>query len=101
VQYQKDNDAVNWHRLHVSFSNYSYELALDLRKVLKLSVSYIISLAIVEYLDEIVESLCIKKKDIDNYLQNYVFISNDYNGVHYFTTFWGYPSEKILNKHLD
>jgi hypothetical protein len=96
IHYQKGNEFTRWHCRHISISHNVYEVAIDLRKVLKLSVSFIIANAIVEYLDEIIQNLTKNIKNTDNYSHNYVFIFNNYDGVYSFTIFWGLPPKKIL-----
>jgi len=73
---------------------------VDLRKVRKLSVSFIVALAIREYLDEIIRELSKKKIITDNYHHSYIFIANIYNGICSFTTFWGVPPEQILKNKI-
>jgi hypothetical protein len=107
VKYQQTGDDIIWHTLHVSFSEDIYEKALDLRKVLKISVSYIIARAIELYIDQVVESLVeaglkpasTNQTGTDSYCKEYVFISSKCNGLLYFTIFWSKPSPKILKKY--
>ncbi len=98
VKYQKTGDEVVWHTLHVSFSNDIYEKALDLRKVLKMSVSYIVARAIELYLEDLIKDLS-KKNNTDKNLQDYVFISSKCNGLLCFSIFWTTPPKKILKKY--
>jgi len=64
VQYQKRENNADYHRLHVSLKPGEYEMFLDLRKVYKKSVSFLVAHAIDEYLDEIVSNI---HQDPDNY----------------------------------
>lgn len=61
VKYQSSRKKNSWRSFHIRLSDCDYEFFLDLRKVLKLSVSNILAHAVKKYLgDEI--------KDVDNYL---------------------------------
>ncbi len=99
VKYQETKDDIIWHTLHVSFNEDVYEKALDLRKVMKMSVSFIVARAIEIYLNEVIKDLS-KKGDTDNYSRDYVFISSKYNRLLNFTIFWGNPQDKLLKKYL-
>ncbi len=99
VKYQDTGEDIVWHRLHVSFTTDVYEKALDLRKVLKMSVSFIIAKAVENVLNEILDDYS-KTKTTDNYCRNYVFIPNYNDGVLYFTIFWQYPLEEILKCYI-
>ncbi len=99
VKYQDSGDNIAWHKLHVSFTTDIYEKAIDLRKVLKMSVSFIIAKAVENILNEIINDF-LKTNKTDNYFRNYVFIPNYHDGVLYFTIFWQYPPVEILNIHI-
>ncbi len=100
VKYQETGGNIIWHKLHVSLTTDIYEKALDLRKVLKMSVSLIIAKAVEKYLQEIINDFFQTGKT-DNYFQNYVFIPNFHKGTLYFTIFWAYPSDKILKRYIE
>ncbi len=100
VKYQDTGDDIVWHKLHISLSTDVYEKALDLRKVLKMSVSFIIAKAVENILNEIINDF-FKTNKTDNYCRNYVFIPNYHNGVLYFTIFWQYPSDRILKHYIE
>ncbi len=97
VKYQKTGDDIVWHTLHVSFTGDIYEKALDLRKMLKMSVSYIIARTIELYLDQIIKELT--QNNTDNNSQDYVFITCKCNGLLSFSVFWSNLSGKILKKY--
>jgi hypothetical protein len=99
VKYQDRDPEKKWKRLHVSFEPHIYEMGLDLRKALKCSVSLIVSFAIIQYLDELIEKLKNNRK-VDNYPRNYIFIAKKYNNIQGFTVFWGVPELKYLQPHL-
>ncbi len=97
VKYQDTGKDIKWHRLHVSLSTDIYEKALDLRKVLKMSVSFIIAKAVENILNDIINDF-LKTNKTDNYFRNYIFIPNYHDGVLYFTIFWQYPPERIIKE---
>ncbi len=99
VKYQDTGEDIKWHRLHVSFSTDVYEKALDLRKILKMSVSFIIAKAVENILSDIINDF-LRTNKTDNYFRNYVFIPKFYRGVLYFTIFWEYPSDKIIKGYV-
>ncbi len=99
VKYQGAGKNIIWHKLHVSLTTDVYEKALDLRKVLKMSVSFIIAKAVENILDEIITGF-LKTNKTDNYFRNYVFIPNFNNGVLYFTIFWEYPPDDIIKNYI-
>ncbi len=102
VRYQQSIYQSSFHRLHVVIKHDIYEKCLDMRKLLKMSVSYILACAVERYLKEIIKSSNeIKDKEItDNYYSNYTFISKYYNGVYSYTIYWGVPDKKTLIKTL-
>ncbi len=100
VKYQETGDDIIWHTLHVSFTEDIYEKALDMRKVLKMSVSFIIARAIEVYLNDVIRELS-DKTDTDNYIQEYVCISNKYNGFLNFSIFWSNQPDKIIKKYTN
>jgi len=68
VQYQKRSTPDEWHTLHVSLREDDYEYFLDLRKLMKMSVSFILACAVKKYLHGL-----INKKITDNYqFKNYI-----------------------------
>lgn len=96
VGYQRGDEFTRWHCLHISLRHDVYEAAGDLRKVRKLSVSFIIALAISEYLDKIIQEFSKKKINTDNYHHSYLFVANNYDGIQSYTIFWGIPPKQIL-----
>ncbi len=100
IKYQKTGDDILWHTLHVSFSEDVYEKALDLRKVMKMSVSFLIARAIELYLEQVIKELS-QKNNADNYLQEYTFLSSKYNGLLYFSIFWRNPPKRIIKKFIN
>ena len=92
VSYQKRNFDGDWKKMHIWISPGFYEKCIDLRKFQKLSLSYILALAIKLYLKEI------KEVDTDIYLHQYVTFYSFYKSTLIFTIMWNYPEEKVVKK---
>ena len=89
IKYQESRDRREWHTLHISFSGDEYEYFLDLRKLLKMSLSYIVAYAAKKYLNNL-----IKDKDTDNYyFENYILAKEEADGIIYWKFFWGAPGK--------
>ncbi len=92
ISYQKKKDSENWNRIHVWLSSEFYEKCLELRKFCKLSLSFILSLAIKLFLKDVLE------KVTDNYQHNYLCKYADIDGCRMFTIAWEYPGEENMSK---
>lgn len=99
IKYQVKYENISWHKLHISMDNALYERCLDMRKLYKLSVSYILAICIKMYLD-ILSKKIIMAKGTDNYHNCYLLFSNTDKNVFSFTIFWSLPGENIIKKHL-
>ncbi len=87
VRYQKKDKAENWCRFHVSIQMDEYEYFLDLRRLLKMSVSLILAYAVKRYI-----KMLIRKNDTDNYqYKNYVLAKTVINNTICWKLIWGYP----------
>jgi hypothetical protein len=93
ICYQEKAQDSEWKRFHVTFEPHVYELGLDCRKFFKVSVSFLISFAICNYLDQITGNANIR---VDNYPSNYIFIARMFDDVQGFMVFWGIPEMKYL-----
>ncbi|MBN2160155.1 MAG: hypothetical protein JW807_12225 [Spirochaetes bacterium] len=93
VRYQKRRKRGEWRRIHLQIRIDDYEYFLDLRKLLKMSVSYILAYAVKKYLP----GLIINKTDNNRY-RNYVVIRDTIDNVICWKILWGWPYtiEKIL-----
>ena len=95
VQYQGRHSSPEWHAFHVQVREDVYEYWLDLRKLLKMSVSLILAYAVKRFLG--------KLKNInstDNYLcKNYIIVKKVIDTVIVWKFIWGYPTnlEKFIN----
>jgi hypothetical protein len=88
IKYQERDLKENWHRIHIVLNEYEYEYCLDLRKFLKMSVSFILAYAVLRYLDELL------KKNIGTdkyYFKNYFFIKKTFDGIICWKIYWGIP----------
>ncbi len=99
VRYQdkiKDNE-LYYHKLHIALSEDLYEKCLDMRKLYKLSVSFILAKCIESYLHKLSMD---EVKNTDNYHTNYIIFTSEEDGVYSFTVFWEIATEKIQQKQL-
>ena len=94
VKYQPDNKIGKWHCYHISFKQDEYEFFLDLRKLCKCSVSFLLAIAVDCYLDECSQKI---KKNMDKYpiFNNYVLRQDVLNGIICWHTYWGFPKRHL------
>ncbi|MBP7582936.1 MAG: hypothetical protein KBA61_02805 [Spirochaetes bacterium] len=96
VQYQKKNPCSLRRCTHISLADRDYECFSDMRLFYKLSVSLLVSYAIVRYLDEAL--LCFER-DNDKYytdnniFSNYLFLCDSSNSRICWTISWGMPEK--------
>ena len=67
VRNQTRDNKENWHRLHIVVYGYEYEYLLDMKKMFKVSVSFIVATAVIQYLAELLHELIEQKISTDNY----------------------------------
>ncbi len=84
VRYQKKKNNEKWKTKHVWFPCDFYEKCIDLRKFHKLSLSFILALAIQLFLDKLANNEC------DNYNRSYMFFASNYMGRPFFIITWEY-----------
>jgi hypothetical protein len=97
VKYQKSRPDIEWKREHIKLEAVYYEKVLDLRRHYKFSVSWFIAFAIVNYLDELVDDLKNPEdcdKVLDNYVQDYAYISEMLGSIRIFITMMDTRMEK-------
>jgi hypothetical protein len=95
VQYQGRRSSPEWRVFHIQVREDMYEYWLDLRKLLKMSVSLILAHAVKKFLCKLM-----KINSTDNYLcKNYIIIKEIIDSVIVWKFIWGYPPnlEKFLN----
>ena len=89
VCYQERRDSDRWKRLHLSLMGDEYEYCLDLRKVCKMSVSFLVAYAIEHFLEELIGR---HGKNIDSYrYQNYTIMKFKVKNVIGWLIYWGIP----------
>ncbi|HOT43996.1 MAG TPA: hypothetical protein PLM53_20240 [Spirochaetota bacterium] len=85
ICYQERSNPESWHTFHLQVREDDYEFLLDLRKLLKMSVSCILAYAFKRYL---------KRINTDkNRFKNYVIIKRINAGIIFWTLIWGYPPD--------
>ncbi len=100
VQYQPRSSPEKWHRFHIQLRIDDYEYLLDLRKLLKMSVSSILAYALKEYGDKLIKG----KLTDNNRYTNYMIMREVIDDIICWRFIWGYPLhiEKLLqtcNRH--
>ncbi len=91
VQYQERRASTDWHIFHIRLREDMYEYWLDLRKLLKMSVSLILAYAIKKYLNR-----STKRKDADNYLcKNYIIAREVIDSIVVWKFYWGCPPHLV------
>jgi hypothetical protein len=95
VQYQDRRNSDEWHTFHLQVREDEYEYFLDLRKLLKMSVSLILAYAVEKFLDKLI------KKNItdNNRFRNYVVIMDIIEDIICWKLIWGFPPniEKLIH----
>jgi hypothetical protein len=95
VRYQDRRKPEEWHIFHIQLREDTYEYWLDLRKLLKLSVSLILANAVKKYLNKLLQ-----KNNTDNYLfKNYIIVKEIMDNIIIWKFIWGIPPnlEKIID----
>jgi hypothetical protein len=88
VRYQKRASPGDWNAFHVYLREYEYEYFLDLRKLLKMSVSLILAIAVKRYLKTPTKT----SFHGDNYLyKDYVVLGEKIQGLISWRFIWGFP----------
>ncbi len=89
VRYQERDGGAVKRRLHVCLRPGEYEMFIDERKVFKLSVSFILAVAVERFLCDLVELIM---EHGDNYrCQNYAIMQIDIENVTAWVLYWGIP----------
>ncbi len=100
VKYQKRDKKSAWRRPHIMLEPDLYEKNLDMRKLYKMSVSYLVLVAYKKYFDSVVNELK-NGKSTDKNRRNYICIGKYYGNVYSYVVFWDYPPEEELLKLLE
>lgn len=87
VQYQESRCPEDWHIFHISFMDDEYEYFQDLRKLLKMSVSLLLAIAVKKYIDDPAVII-----DTDNYrYKSYLIVKEIVDSITCWRLYWGYP----------
>ncbi len=87
VRYQKKSRPEDWHRFHLRLRMDEYEFFLDLRKLLKMSVSLILAYAVNKFLNSILKNNITD----NNRYKNYIIIKEYIDSIICWKFIWGYP----------
>ncbi len=100
VKYQKRDRDATWKRPHLVLESDLYEKSIDMRKLHKMSVSYIVTVAFKRYFDAVLDEL---KRGLtsDKDLRNYICVGKRYGKIFSYTVFWDYPPEDKLMQILE
>ncbi len=98
VKYQERAEKNDWNKVHIRLVEELYEMCQDLRKSYKMSVSYIVTVAIIKYLNKIRDSK--NRYRTDNYHSCYIYIAKNQHGKRNFIIYWYYPGNETLLGHL-
>ncbi len=87
VHYQKRGMPGDWHAFHIKLRADEYEYLLDLRKLLKMSVSLILAVMVKKHL-----GVSPTKNVADNYrFKDYIIIKEVLDNVICWKLLWGFP----------
>lgn len=93
VRYQERRCKDQWRRMHLSLMCDEYEYCIDLRKVSKMSVSFLVAYAIEQFLDNLLGKY---GKNMDSYrYRNYAIMKMKIENVICWVIYWGIP-RKLL-----
>src|SRR3990172_3609520 len=95
VKYQDRHMPEEWHVFHIQVREDAYEYWLDLRKLLKMSVSLILAYSVKRYLCKL-----LRKNNTDNYQFNsYIIVKEVIENLIVWKFIWGIPHnlEKFIN----
>ncbi len=100
VKYQKRDNIASWKRPHIMLEPDMYEKCLDMRKLFKMSVSYLVLVAYKKYFDMVIKELE-NNGDTEKYSKNYICIGKRVSTIFSYVVFWDYPPEEELIKFLE
>ncbi len=100
VKYQKRDKSADWKQPHIMLETDLYEKNLDMKKLNKMSVSYLILVAYKKYFNAVIYDLK-NGESTDNNRRNYVCIGKRNEYVFSYIVYWDYPPEKELIKYLE
>ncbi|MBN1534236.1 MAG: hypothetical protein JXA20_16305 [Spirochaetes bacterium] len=93
IEYQKSNPSERWNHFHIVLSEKEYEYFIDMRKLCKRSVSFLVALSVNKYIEEVIAELTnIKTEKTDNYqFLSYILIGERIDNVISWRIYWDLP----------
>lgn len=92
VQHQDSRPKENWKKLHVVLPNHVHDFFDDVRKLWKLSVSYLVALVVEKFLAQLDENIV--KLFADKYWHGgHTIVHFIQNGLQYMLCCWGVPHQ--------
>lgn len=93
IRYQERSGGVARGRMHLRLRCDEYEFFIDMRKVWKMSVSFLVAYAVEHFLDELIQKMI---KNPDNYrYRNYAMTKVNIDDVTCWIFYWGIPQKLI------
>jgi hypothetical protein len=99
VEYQERRGRDQWKCFHLEMSEAVYESCLDMRKLMKLSVSYLLSYAVMVYMERAVREI-LEGAAPDNYPDIYVIFTHHSPHKSTHTAFHTLPDPSDYPEHL-
>ncbi len=101
IQYQGRDYKENWKKVHIVIGVSDYECLLDMRKMYKMSVSFLLAVAVKNYLYKMIKEILCGVGKTDNYqLRNYIISQKVIEGVVSLQIYWGVPPINHLERIL-
>jgi hypothetical protein len=97
VQYQQRRNKGEWDKIHLYMREDEYEYFLDLRKILKMSVSLILAYAVEKFLDKLMKSNITD----NNRYRNYIIAREVIDDIICWKLIWGFPRDLIKFLHFE
>lgn len=98
IKYQDRLPEGSWRQIHLYLNEGSYEACLDMRKVLKMSVSKILDYAVRIYLDRAIDELK-RESSLDNYLENYIIFYTHSSKISNISIHFSLPADEFIPSH--
>ena len=93
IRYQERLEGIERGRMHLRLRNDEYEFFIDMRKVWKMSVSFLVAYAVELFLDELLQKMTMNP---DNYrYRNYAMTKVYAGDVICWIFYWGIPRKLI------
>jgi hypothetical protein len=89
VKYQIKKENTDWNCFHLYLSEANYEACLDMRKLMKKSVSFLLAYAVDKYIDRVIEEF--HSGTTNNYYDFYLIFTHHSPNNSTFTAFHTFP----------